>query len=537
MQRNKPEFRKVGLAAKITILTTIVIFVSLIISGAFSIWMEMNTIQNYSEITVMNIAKGLARDREVIRTLKSGDKTGCNKYVNNIRESLQNIRFITVCDMNSIRYAHPDPEKVGKKFVGGDNRRIIETGESYISVATGTLGKSLRAFAPIIDEKGRQIGFITSGSLISSIVKIKSQSINFFNISFAISLLFGLAGSVILARSIKKTLLGLEPYEIIRLYNEKNGMLNAIHEGILAIDSNHLITMINESALKILNINTDPEEIIGQNIMDVFPSTKLLDVMETGENQYHQEDVINQTLVVANRVIIKNRNWTTGAIATFQDKTMLTLLAEEITGVNQIIGALRASNHEFKNKLHVILGFIHAGKYKNAENFIMDITEDQDQRVYSITKKIKNATIAALLLGKLSRSKELKINFRIDEMSYLDEDSYIYNNDLITIAGNLLENSFEAVEKKGENEKEVYFFIKHEENTINISVADTGTGIEKSVINRIFERGYTTKNNSNGVGLDIVKKSVNNMNGNIDISSEPGKGTEINISLQTGGSN
>ena len=122
-------------------------------------------------------------------------------------------------------------------------------------------------------------------------------------------------------------------------------------------------------------------------------------------------------------------------------------------------------------------------------------------------------------------------------MSYLDEDSYIYNNDLITIAGNLLENSFEAVEKKGENEKEVYFFIKHEENTINISVADTGTGIEKSVINRIFERGYTTKNNSNGVGLDIVKKSVNNMNGNIDISSEPGKGTEINISLQTGGSN
>ncbi len=82
-------------------------------------------------------------------------------------------------------------------------------------------------------------------------------------------------------------------------------MLNAIHEGILAIDSKHLITMINESALKILNINTDPEEIIGQNIMKVFPSTKLLDVMETGENQYNQEDLINQTQVVANRVIIK----------------------------------------------------------------------------------------------------------------------------------------------------------------------------------------------------------------------------------------
>ena len=534
---NRTEKREIGLAAKITILTTIVIFISLIISGAFSIWMEMNTIQNYSEITVMNISKGLAKDREVIESLKSGNKLRCNLYVNKIREQLENIRFITVCDMNSIRYAHPDPEKVGKVFVGGDNRRIIETGESYISVATGTLGNSLRAFAPVIDDSGKQIGFITSGTLISNIAKIKTQSINFFSISFGISLLFGFAGSALLARSIKKTLLGLEPYEIIRLYNEKNGMLNAIHEGILAIDSDHRITMINESALKILNVNTDPDDIIGQNILDIFPSTKLLDVMDTGKNQYNQEDIINQTLVVANRVVIKNRNWISGAIATFQDKTMLTLLAEEITGVNQVIGALRASNHEFKNKLHVILGFIHSGRYKNAENFIMDITEDQDQRVYSITKKIKNATIAALLLGKLSRARELKINLIIDESCYLNEDSYIYNNDLITIVGNLLENSFEAVEKKGEGEKDVFFFIKQDSLIINISVRDTGAGIAESDINRIFERGYTTKNNSNGVGLDLVKKSVGNMNGKIDIASEPAKGTEINISLKTGGSN
>ena len=534
---NRTEFREIGLATKITILTTIVIFISLIISGAFSIWMEMNTIQNYSEITVMNISKGLAKDKEVIESLKSGNKLRCNLYVNKIREQLENIQFITVCDMNSIRYAHPDPEKVGKVFVGGDNKRIIETGESYISVATGTLGNSLRAFAPVIDNSGKQIGFITSGTLISNIAKIKTQSIHFFSISFGISLFFGIAGSALLARSIKKTLLGLEPYEIIRLYNEKNGMLNAIHEGILAIDSEHRITMINESALKILNVDTDPDEIIGQNILDIFPSTKLLEVMKTGENQYNQEDIINQTLVVANRIVIKNRNWISGAIATFQDKTMLTLLAEEITGVNQVIGALRASNHEFKNKLHVILGFIHSGRYKNAENFIMDITEDQDQRIYSITKKIKNATIAALLLGKLSRARELKINLIINQSSYLDADSYIYNNDLITIVGNLLENSFEAVEKKGGEEKDVFFFIRNDSRTINITVRDTGAGIEKSDINRIFERGYTTKNSSNGVGLDLVKKSVDNMHGEIEISSEPGKGTEINIILKTGGSN
>ena len=218
-------FKETGLAAKITILTTVVIFISLVISGVFSIWMEMKTIQNYSEITVMNIAQGLAKDSEVIDTLLTGDKNRCNSYVNNIRNTLTNIRFITVCDMNSIRFAHPDPDKVGEKFVGGDNQRIIETGESYISIATGTLGKSLRAFAPVMDKSGRQIGFVTTGTLISNIAKIKGQSLYFFYISFAISLLFGFSGSALLAGNIKKTLLGLEPYEIIQLYNEKKGML------------------------------------------------------------------------------------------------------------------------------------------------------------------------------------------------------------------------------------------------------------------------------------------------------------------------
>ena len=528
--------KRTGLAAKITILTTVVIFISLVISGVFSIWMEMKTIQNYSEITVMNIAQSLARDNEIIVSLKTGNKKRCNSYVNNKRQALTNIRFITVCDMNSIRYAHPDPEKVGKIFVGGDNKRIIETGESYISVATGTLGKSLRAFAPVIDHSGKQIGFITSGTLISNIAEIKSQSLYFFYISFAISLFFGFSGSALLAGNIKKTLLGLEPYEIIQLYNEKKGMLNAIHEGILAIDNSCRITMINESALKILNVDTDPAEIIGKDIVDIFPSTKLLDVMKQGENQYNQEDVINQTLVVANRIVIRDRNRITGAIATFQDKTMLTLLAEEITGVNQIIGALRASNHEFKNKLHVILGFIHSGKYRNAENFIMDITEDHEQRAYSITKKIKNATIAALVLGKLSRARELSIDFDIDDLSFLGEDSYIYNNDLITIIGNLLENSFEAVEKKAGKERNVYLFIKDDPGIIKITVRDTGNGIEEHDAYSVFERGYTTKSKSNGVGLDLVQKSIKNLNGEFDITSEPGKGTEINITLKTGGS-
>ncbi len=530
------KFKEPSLSVKITLLTAIVIFISLLISGAFSIWTEMETIKDYSEITVMNMAQSLARDYVVIESLKTKDSSRCQKYIRNIRSSLQNIRFITICDMESIRYAHPDPEKVGQKFVGGDNRRVLETGESYISVAVGTLGKSLRAFAPVLDSDNIQIGFVTTGTLIAHIDELKSQALSFSTAAFILSLSIGIMGSYVLSRNIKRTLLGLEPYEIIRLYNEKKGMLNAIHEGILAIDSNYKITMINQSALNILNVNTDVEKLIGKTITDIFPSTKLLEVMKTGTNQYNQEDMINQTLVVANRIVIKDGNRITGAIASFQDKTMLTLLAEEITGVNQVVGALRASNHEFKNKLHVILGFIHSGRYKNAENFIIDITEDQDQMVYSITKRIKNATLAALVIGKQSRSKELDINLIIDENSYLDADSYIYNNDLIIIVGNLIENSFDAIQRFPDSgTREVYFSIKQSPEEIRIVVRDTGTGIMEENLDDIFRRGYTTKTGSDGVGLDLVQRSIKNMNGSCNVFSRYRKGTEFNISLKLRG--
>jgi len=529
------DFKHTGLAAKITVLTTVVIFFSLSISAAFSILTEMKTIQNYSERVVLNLAKSLSKDRFVIEVLANKEGQNFNEYINEIRLSMEDIVFITVCDMDSIRYAHPTAEEVGKKFVGGDNQRVITKRESYVSVATGTLGKSLRAFAPVIDDEGFQIGFIAAGTLISNITEIKSQSLRFFILAFGISLLFGFSGSFALARNIKKTLSGLEPYEIIRLYNEKNGMLNAIHEGILAIDSRNRITMINESALKILNVAPETEKLIGKNIIELLPSTKLIDVMKTGQNHYNREDRINQTIVVANRIVLRDGEKITGAIASFQDKTKLTLLAEEITGVNQIISALRASNHEFKNKLHVILGFIHSGKYQNAENFILNIAEDHDQIVFAVTKKIKNATIAALLLGKLSRSRELNIDLQLDESTFLNENSYIYNRDLIIIIGNILENSFEAIQNYPESLKKVSLLIHQKSDEIKIMLKDTGIGIGEENIKHIFERGYTTKPGSEGVGLDLVKKSIENMNGKVSVISSLKQGSEFFISLKLRG--
>ncbi|QIB27950.1 hypothetical protein G3A45_12120 [Caloranaerobacter azorensis] len=58
--------------------------------------------------------------------------------------------------MEGIRYSHPNPKRIGQKFLGGDQYKVIKNGETYISKATGTLGKSMRAFTPIYDLENKK---------------------------------------------------------------------------------------------------------------------------------------------------------------------------------------------------------------------------------------------------------------------------------------------------------------------------------------------------------------------------------------------
>lgn len=77
-------------------------------------------------------------------------------------------------------------------------------------------------------------------------------------------LLLGFAGAAALAKSIRKDTLGLEPHEIASLYRERNAMLFAIREGIIATNREGVVTMMNVSAAEMLKL---PEPVINLLLM------------------------------------------------------------------------------------------------------------------------------------------------------------------------------------------------------------------------------------------------------------------------------
>lgn len=523
-----------SLQTKISIMITGVLFVSIFFILPFlSNWID-DEIHDKTKINILNIAKTVASSPFIKTKLITGDPQGdIQLYISDLMKTLKNIEFIVIADMSGIRYSHPNPHRLGEKFRGGDEKRVLDTGETYVSQGEGTLGVSSRAFTPIYTDDGSQIGFVSVGTLEENINHATKNALFNLSLFILIGFMIGTIGTIFLASSIKRSLLGLEPEEIAKLYTDKIGMLEAINEGLIAIDDKERITLINEAALKIIQLDDKytKDDLLGKNVYEFFDTTQLPYILDSGEAEYDQELIINNTIILANRVPIKNKNKIIGAIATFRDKTEFTNLAEEVTGVKQVLEALRANTHEFSNKLHVILGLLHLGEIEEAKKYIKSVSENQEEVLSMVTGKIKDPTIAGLILGKISRAKELGIDLEIDEDSYFknEKDHRISNHALITILGNLLENAFEAVSKTSKTKKNISLKLQETDENIEIYIEDNGTGIPQENLDKIFDRGYTTKTNSKGVGLNLVDKVIKNLNGNIIVTSTPDTGTYFNI--------
>ncbi len=524
--------RVLKLESKIMMLVIILVLVSIAILASFATTWTNENVQARVEENIRNIAALVSKSDDIAEALSKKDISGSvQTEVSRYLKAVEDIEFIVVADMDSIRYSHPVEERIGKKFVGGDEKKVVASGEEYISESVGTLGRSLRALAPIFYEN-EQVGFVAVGTLTQSIYNAKQDALRTIVVLVFLTVVIGIAGAFLLAGNIKKSLLGLEPEEIAKLYTEKTGMLDAIHEGIISVDSEGNVTLVNDSALQILGSSQkDASTLIGKSVESVFPTSRLRIVLRTGKAEYDSEQVVGDKIILTNRVPIIRQGKILGALATFRDKTEMLKIAEELTGVNQIVEALRANTHEFMNKLHVVLGLIQIKDYSEAEKYIVGITRNQQTLTAGIVKRIQDPTVAGLLLGKMSRAGELGVIVQIDERSRLERHhGRIKSSSIIKILGNLLENAFFATTKTEEN-KVVKLYVFEDSETIFMEIEDRGIGISGCDLKRIFEKGYTTKEGSGGEGLFIVRKTVKELGGVINVDSEKGIGTLFRVTL------
>lgn len=206
---------------------------------------------------------------------------------------------------------------------------------------------------------------------------------------------------------------------------------------------------------------------------------------------------------------------------------------EDFEGTKFLVDSMRANNHDFTNKLHVILGLVQIGEYEKAISYIQNISIIQRETISKVMNSIENPSFAALIVGKIARASECNVKFILNEGTcFKNSDIILPSEALVTITGNLIDNALDSMNMDiSKTEKELSLGIYTRPDELLIIVKDTGTGIPDEIKDKIFENGFSTKGEGRGIGLYHTKQLITSLGGKITVESQAGIGTCFMVNL------
>ena len=457
-----------------------------------------------------------------------------NEYLDSLKISLDNIDVISFVSRENIRLYHSNHELIGTEYDGAIPEFEKVSKEYYTSNETGPSGSQRRAYAAVYDKNGNYTGFVMTILLLENIKAETLQILFIFALITIAAILIELIISAELSSSIKKSLHGYEPNVFSAMFQVRDNILESLNEGVLAVDKNGIVQFANRSAAKMLG-KKKAKELINTPFTDCCNDGFIKNVISTGEKEFNiQEQSIDNSNVLIDCIPIKEKDDIIGAVAILHNREEYTKLMEDLAGTRYLVDSMRANNHDFTNKLHVIMGLIQMEMYDDAVSYIENISIVQRETISKIMSVVDEPSIAALLIGKSARASELNIKFILnDESHYSKTDLLLPSELMVTVIGNLIDNAFEAINIKDiQRQKELRFGIYSRENALLITVEDTGIGISKDNLEHIYDNGFSTKGEGRGTGLYQVKEMVEAIGGKITVESQENVGTSFTVIFQ-----
>ena len=517
--------------------TQIILVVSLtIILAIIGIVTNIKFEKDKTDRNLQNISETIATSPSFMENdIQNGtaqDQVNLMRYLDSLKKSLYDVDVISIVNKNNQRFYHTNHSLIGTQYDGEQPDFSPVEKTFYIVNTNGPSGAQRRAYSALYSETGEYLGFIMVIILTEHVNENITQIITTYAILAVVAIVIELFITSRISKSIKNSLLGYEPDTISAMYLVRDNILESLKEGVIAVDKNGTILFTNNSAVKMLDKSSTATEFIGKNIEQIKNGNVIKTVLNGTEKEFGiQGQRMDGTDVIIDRIPIKHEEDPIDTICILHDRAEYTKLMEDLAGTRYLVDSMRANNHDFTNKLHVILGLIQMEMYDQATSYIENITMVQRASISKIMNSISEPALAALLIGKTARAAELNVKFTLRDGSHFSNtDMHIPTEVLITVIGNLIENAFESMNAKEpnpSNPNELIIGLFSKEDSILITVDDTGLGISEENKQRIFENGFSTKGENRGTGLYQVKTMVENFGGLITVDSQENVGTSF----------
>ena len=546
------------------------------------------TVENVNRQKQKSIQMLLEKAAALIRSFEAGTRTGMMgmqwgefQLQQLLSETAQqpDIVYLIVTDEAGKAIAHSNPEQIGrihgadldlKKISGSkklhwrqitlpDGRNVFEVYRKFIpsgpTRGRGMMRRHMQMMGNWSENRritdAAQIIFV--GLDMSPIEAARKADVRHAVIMGAILLLVGFAGFTLLfmVQSYRTTRASLS-----RIKAFSDNVVENVPIGLLALDHEGKIAAFNRGAETILQLSA--RQVIGQAADRIIPA-KLLDEINHAKNQ---SEVIEKEIecrlstgklvpleIGASRLEDEDGVFL-GNVLLFKDLTEVQALRKEVARSQRLasVGRLAAGvAHEIRNPLSSIKGFATYFKQRypdrpqdqqTADIMIQEV--DRLNRVVGqllefarpVPVKPKTVSLQVLLDDSIKlvsdRAAEKGISIRIQNSALTDEVQ-IDPDRLNQVLLNLYLNAIDSMESGGDLKVEISSDGKNRD--VVIKVSDTGKGISRENLGKIFEPYFTTKSSGTGLGLAIAHNIIEAMGGKITVESEKEAGTIFTVAL------
>ncbi|GAA2464556.1 sensor histidine kinase [Streptomyces macrosporus] len=522
-----------------------VVLVAAVVAGCalFTYLNDREQAETSARKQVTATARTIADSPSVREAIASSDPSArLQPYAERVRRDT-GVTFVTIMDPDGIRWTHPAPDRIGRRFVGHIGPAL--RGETFHETYTGTLGPSVRVVTPIRDG-GRIVGLVSAGIAVEKIsAEVRGQMAVLLSVAGGALVLGGLGTYVINAR-LRRHTHGMNAAELSRMHDYHQAVLHAVREGLVMLDGQRRIALINDGARELLGLTGS--DVVGRNVAELGLPAPLTGVLLASEPRVDEVHLTDDRVVVVNTSPVSGGE-RCGTVVTLRDHTELQALTGELDSVRGFAEALRSQAHEAANRLHTVVSLIELGREREAAEFATAELELAQALTDQVVAAVAEPVLSALLLGKAAQANERGVELVLTDDSSVDDGLLppdLPARDLVTVLGNLIDNALDAVTDgthddthdgthgEGGRSPRVTVTVRADRHELLLRVADSGPGIEPHAAEEVFRRGWSTKAagpSGRGLGLALVRQTVRRHGGTVALDRAATGGAEFTVRL------
>ncbi|MCV7254494.1 Spo0B domain-containing protein [Mycobacterium hackensackense] len=423
-----------------------------------------------------------------------------------------------------------DPARVGSRMDLSASR--ADEGRAWFGDGDIDGVRSLIGQVPILAASGAVLAVVSVSERYPTVWELIGGAGERLLLYLSLGAVLGLAASWLLSRRIKRHTRGLEVAEIAGLADHREALLHSIREGVVAVNPDGVVTVLNDSAQELLGLGA---EAVGRRVDELGLERAVVDFLMSGEEG---RDVIIATgkhVLALNRRAARSQGRHIGTVTTMRDSTELAALQAQLSSHRSVTDTLRAQTHEFANQLHTISGLVQLGEFDAVHELVGTLTRRRAQINDAVTQRISDPAVAALLIAKTSLAAESGVILTLDPDSRLRALSPALATDVITLLGNLIDNAVDA--SVGANRAEVNVTVCDADG-LTLTVTDSGPGVPPHLRESLFARGVTSKpagagglEKQRGIGLALVRLVTTQHGGHVEITDGPDGGASFVVRL------